>query len=202
MQAPTHPSAIRLGAPWARLFQALAASLAIHGFGAAFYEALPPAPNASGLSLATTQAVPLRATLRVVPGSTAERVDEPAEKTLEAQRVAREQPRVERTSDKSSSTLGPRYYTATELDVRPAPKVQVMPAYAGQAAREGLKGKVVIQLFLDESGDVERLSIVRADPPGVFDEAVKQAFGTAHFTPGMKNGIAVRSQLLIEVSFN
>jgi len=200
MHAPTHGPAIRFGPPWALLSRAFAASLALHGFGAALYEALPPAPNASAFSLVAARAAPLRATLRVIPGNAPKKADEPAARDPGQQRVALEEPRHKR--EESSSLPGPRYFTAAELDVRPAPRVQVMPDYAGDAAREGLKGKVLVRLYLDESGDVERLAIVRADPPGAFDDAVTKAFGTAHFTPGMKDGQAVRSQLLIEVNFN
>jgi hypothetical protein len=45
-----------------------------------------------------------------------------------------------------------------------------------------------VQLYLDESGQVERAIAVRADPGGYFEEAAEKAFLAARFTPGMKGG--------------
>jgi TonB family protein len=97
---------------------------------------------------------------------------------------------------------GPRYYRTKELDVRPGIKTHVEPAYPESAARRFVTGKVVIRLFIDESGAVERVTTVKAEPPGYFEQAAERAFLAARFTPGMKGGRPVKVQMLLEVSFD
>lgn len=93
------------------------------------------------------------------------------------------------------------YYKPSELDVKPGIMVHVEPRYPERAAQDSVAGRVVAQLFLREDGTVEQVSIVRAEPPGYFEYAVEQAFGAARFTPGMKDGQAVKVQMALEVSF-
>jgi protein TonB len=94
-----------------------------------------------------------------------------------------------------------RYYTTPELDVRPWIKERIEPEYPEKAYRRFLSGKVVVQLYLDESGKVERAVAVRADPGGYFEEAAEKAFLAARFTPGMKGGRPVKVRMQMEVSF-
>lgn len=96
---------------------------------------------------------------------------------------------------------GARYYTPRELDVKPGIMTRTEPEYPEAAARRFLSGKVVLRLFIDESGAVERALALRADPPGYFEQSAERAFGAARFTPGMKDGRAVKVQLTLEVSF-
>jgi TonB family protein len=95
-----------------------------------------------------------------------------------------------------------RYYTTRELDGIPGPLTQIEPAYPESAARRHLGGSVVVRLFIDEGGHVERVVTLRADPPGYFEESVRQAFGVARFTPGIRKGRPVKAQLTLAVSFD
>jgi len=95
-----------------------------------------------------------------------------------------------------------RYYTTKELDARPGILVHVEPEYPEAAARRFLSGRVVARLMISASGAVENVVIVSAEPPGYFEAAAEKAFLAARFTPGMKDGRAVRVQLLLEVSFD
>jgi TonB family protein len=60
---------------------------------------------------------------------------------------------------------------------------------------------VVLRLLINEAGAVDEAVAVQSDPPGVFDEAAVDAFASARFTPGRKDGNAVRSALRIELQF-
>jgi protein TonB len=60
---------------------------------------------------------------------------------------------------------------------------------------------VLIELYIDETGTVERVAILRAEPPGVFDASVKRAFSAARFTPGMKEGRPVPVLMTLEIEF-
>ena len=94
------------------------------------------------------------------------------------------------------------YYAVRELDVRPGITRHVEPAYPEAAARRNLSGKVVIRLYIDSKGRVERVQTLRARPPGYFEQSVEHAFREARFTPGMKDGHAVKTKMTIEVSFD
>ena len=93
-----------------------------------------------------------------------------------------------------------RYYPVRELDVRPGISRNVEPEYPEAAAHRSLSGKVVIRLYIDEKGSVERVETLRADPPGYFERSAERAFRAARFTPGMKGGRAVKTQMTIEGS--
>ena len=95
-----------------------------------------------------------------------------------------------------------RYYPARELDVRPGIRTHVEPEYPEAAARRSLSGKVVIRLYIDEKGAVERVKTLRAEPPGYFERSAESAFRAARFTPAMKNGRPVKAQMTIEVHFD
>jgi len=96
---------------------------------------------------------------------------------------------------------GPRYYPARELDERPGILNHVEPAYPEAALRRGLSGLVVVRLYINEQGGVDRVETVRANPPGYFEQSAARAFRAARFTPGKKGKHAVRTQMVIEVSF-
>lgn len=69
-----------------------------------------------------------------------------------------------------------------------------------------------LTLFIDETGTVRKVLVQRAgrsdDPHGAealpppFVEAAREAFMQAHFAPGERQGMAVKSRIDIEVSFD
>lgn len=61
--------------------------------------------------------------------------------------------------------------------------------------------RAVLTLFIDPQGRVRR---VRAAPglPAVLEEAARQAFMAASFSPGEVDGRAVRAQMRVEVEFS
>jgi TonB family protein len=93
----------------------------------------------------------------------------------------------------------PKYYRATELDVRPQIKTRVMLAYP--AHLQDVSGKVVIQVFIDESGKVDDVVVSRAEPAGIFEESAVTALRLARFTPGIKDRKAVKSRIVLEVTY-
>lgn len=91
-----------------------------------------------------------------------------------------------------------RYYRTRELDVVPGIMTRTNPEFPDMAR---VSGKVLIRLFIDERGSVEHVAILRAEPPNVFDASARRAFLAARFTPGMKGGVAVKSQLTLQVDY-
>jgi TonB family protein len=174
-----------------RLGAALTASAALHALVALGLQAPAAGLHGTGERLAS-EAAPLRARLReaVAP---------------EAPSAARDTQMPSRTTATRSGLGGPsplpapRYYSARELDVRPGIMIDVQPEYPAEAA--GTAGRVVVRLFIGEEGQVERVAIQEAEPRGLFERAVERAFAAARFSPGMKDGRAVKAMLALEVNF-
>ena len=94
------------------------------------------------------------------------------------------------------------YFLARELDARPVALAPIDPAYPNDAYLRNVPGSVLVRLHLSETGAVEQAVIVRADPPGYFEEAVQRAFLAARFSPGMRGGRPVRVQMTVEVRYD
>lgn len=94
------------------------------------------------------------------------------------------------------------YFLARELDARPVALTSIEPAYPNDAFLRNVPGSVVVQLHLSETGEVEKAVILRANPPGYFEDAVQRAFMTARFSPGMRGGRPVRVQMTVEVRYD
>jgi len=92
------------------------------------------------------------------------------------------------------------YWPVDRLDVRPQVRTHVMPEYPAELV-SGIRGRVVLDLYISRAGAVDRARIVRAAPPGRFEQAALKAFAVARFTPGMRKGQAVPCVLRIEVTF-
>jgi protein TonB len=94
----------------------------------------------------------------------------------------------------------PQYWTTDKLDVRPQIKTHVMPVYPADLPA-GVRGRVVLELYIAASGTLDRVRVARAEPRERFEQAAVQAFTGARFAPGMRKGKAVPSLLRIEVTF-
>lgn len=95
----------------------------------------------------------------------------------------------------------PRYYLPNELDTRPQIRTRVDPVYPKAAAEQGLTAAFTLRVFIDEQGRVENVMVPGKNAADPFVAAVVTAFGSASYTPGLKDGVPVKSLLLIEVNF-
>lgn len=186
-----------------RLAAALGASLALHAYALVVLEALPQGMRWGELSLLQPgEARALRATLRPLAAAAAAPASPAPEATPPARPAAPEAGAGEGREAALAPLPAPRYYATRELDVRPGILVRIEPEFPDAAARRFLSGRVVARLLIDESGAVEKVLIVTAEPPGYFEDAAQRAFLAARFTPGMKGGRAVRVQMLLEITFD
>jgi TonB family protein len=119
-------------------------------------------------------------------------------------RVAQGAPSAQKQRNETKPQPEPadRYYLARELDLRPRPLKPVEPVYPNDAFLKNIPGRVVVRLFISESGEVEKTLILHAEPPGYFERAVEQAFHAARFTPAMKHGLPVKAQVVLEVRYD
>jgi TonB family protein len=107
---------------------------------------------------------------------------------------ALETPRaVQRASD-------PVYYSARDLDVYPAPLAPLQFRYPAHLSGERASGEVLVRLLLDETGSVDEATVIAAQRAEPFDEYARAILAAARFSPGRRDGRAVKSQLTVRVS--
>ena len=147
------------------------------------------------LAASTALHAVLVAALEPRPGSAARPADA-ISAFLVSEAVAQQKPAPQPAA---GSPRAARYYRTSELDVVPGIMTRVVPEYP-QLARSS--GKVVIRLFIDERGTVERVAVLRSEPKGYFEASAQRAFLAARFTPGMKSGVRVKTQVTLQVDYH
>lgn len=198
-----------------RFAVALAASAAAHLFLAAMLALDAPrsgAPQAMGpiharLELDTGPAMARALSLPDSDAPHATRKDK--QHAPVAGKRERPAPSVERTPPAQDATASlavphipdPTYYSAGELDAYPRPTSPLGFDYPERAAHGSIGGRLLVQLLIDEHGTVREVSVVEAEPAGYFEDAARSVLAAARFLPGMKDGRAVKSRLLLSVSF-
>lgn len=93
-----------------------------------------------------------------------------------------------------------RYYTRDELSVPPRIEV-AMPDRVEDSWPRFQPGKMVLRLFLDENGQVDRISIDESDLPIEFEALALAALRSGIFSPGQLEGRSVKSQIRIQIDF-
>lgn len=95
----------------------------------------------------------------------------------------------------------PTWYPARQVDVHPTALQQIKPVYPDKASVQGVEGHVILLLLIDEAGAVKDVSVAEAKPEGYFEESALAVFREARFSPAQKKGRAVRSRVLIRVTY-
>lgn len=186
----------------ARLAAALALSLMLHGALLATMDRMPAGGRLGLASPGRPWTADLHATLRE-----AGRPDGSIPGKLHA--VPPIVPRTEARSAIQEAGLAPqpavglvgspRYLAASELDEKPQFRTRPEPEFP--AGTRADSGRVVLRLYISDSGGVDQIAVVRAEPDQAFEEPAVRAFAGALFTPGRVRGVPVRSTLTIEVLF-
>jgi protein TonB len=198
-------------APRSRLLAALCASGLVH-----FCVPLAITGGHSGSSSAPAAARML--SVRIVPAVAdpapqpavehAPQSDEPRVEpvTRPPQQVARAAQASEaRTKQQAGSAMTEApdltYYAAKQLDVYPVLSGDIDLRYRGKAAEHGISGRALLLVMIDETGTVNDVSVIEAEPANYFEDDAKRAFLSARFTPAYRNGRPVRSRVLVEVNY-
>ncbi len=95
----------------------------------------------------------------------------------------------------------PTFYPAAQVDVHPRALRRIAPVFPDAAADAGIQGEVTLLLLIDEYGVVKEASVADAKPEGWFEESALEAFKSARFRPAERKGRAVKSRVLIRVSY-
>ncbi|MDR0624816.1 MAG: energy transducer TonB, partial [Treponema sp.] len=101
----------------------------------------------------------------------------------------------------------------TGEDYLPIHRVSIPPKFDEQAIsratvyppialRSGIEGRVILELFIDRTGQVQRITILQETPPGRgFGEAAVRAFEGQRCSPAEANGLPVSVRYRYPVSF-
>ncbi len=91
------------------------------------------------------------------------------------------------------------FFARNDLDVGPYPKQPILIDYP--PVKAGGRHVSELSLFIDETGKVVRVRVDNPSLPPEMQEAARSAFMGASFTPGVVDGLPVRSRIRIEVVF-
>jgi len=91
----------------------------------------------------------------------------------------------------------PSYYTARDLDSYPRP---LAPFRIDRAAGDRA-GEVRLEILIDERGIVQDIAIAGPAAPARVEEELRAALAATRFLPAQKDGRAVRSRIVLSVSF-
>ncbi len=70
-----------------------------------------------------------------------------------------------------------------------------------QTVKNPDRGEVLLRLLINENGQVVNIEVVKAEPPGYFEESAVKEFREKKFSPAMKDGIPIKSTMLIRVTY-
>lgn len=88
----------------------------------------------------------------------------------------------------------PTYYPIEQLDEPPRLLGGIRQVYPARARNAGIEGFVILSLLINERGDVDEIQVVKSQPIGFFEESAIATLRGQHFTPAIKQGLAVRSR--------
>ncbi|MBI4693445.1 MAG: energy transducer TonB [Gammaproteobacteria bacterium] len=86
------------------------------------------------------------------------------------------------------SAAGAATGAAADEDVNLVPTYRVPPGYPARALRDGIEGVVTVEFTVDAAGTVHDPKVLKAEPPGIFDEAVLRVMEQWRFSPKIVDG--------------
>ena len=88
-----------------------------------------------------------------------------------------------------------------EVDQKPIGIGTLKPQYPYRAKRRGIEGYVTVQFLVDRKGEVHELTILTAQPKGVFEKVVRRTVPKWKFKPGKKAGRPVDTWVEMTIRF-
>ncbi len=92
--------------------------------------------------------------------------------------------------------------TDSSVDVPPKPIIQTAIPYPIRAKAQGTEGYVLLSVLISPTGQVERVKVLEAQPPGVFEAAAEAGVKSWKFEPAQYQGQAVRVWATQRVRFD
>lgn len=101
------------------------------------------------------------------------------------------------SSHNSGLAIFSSYFSIKELDVAPEIMRDIDASSEELKKRPSDGGKVILRLWIDETGHIVRVEPLSSEMPPVYAETAVRAFMRAEFHPGIKNGNFVKSRINI-----
>lgn len=92
-------------------------------------------------------------------------------------------------------------YELSEVDQPPRIIRTNDPLYPFDARRKGVQGSVTLRFIVTKEGNVVELSVVKGDPPGIFDDSALKAIVRWKFKPAIKDGKEVDVIIVAPLKF-
>jgi len=92
----------------------------------------------------------------------------------------------------------PSYYTARDLDRYPR---LLAPLRINRAAGDGA-GEIRLEILIDERGIVQDMNFAGSAAPARVEEELRAVLVATRFLPAQKDGRAVKSRVMLSVSFD
>jgi TonB family protein len=92
-------------------------------------------------------------------------------------------------------------YALSEVDQPPRIIRKIDPLYPFAAKRKNIQGKVTLRFIVTKEGRVVEPSVVKGDPPDVFDNSALKAILRWRFKPAIKDGKAVDVIIIAPLKF-
>lgn len=92
------------------------------------------------------------------------------------------------------------FVPSSRLSQQPRVKALRSPSYPESERREGIEGRVILRVRIDEKGKVEEVRLLRSLGPA-FDELAITAMRSATFTPAYLDGAPVSTEIHYTFTF-
>jgi protein TonB len=93
------------------------------------------------------------------------------------------------------------FFNAADLDHPPRALMKAPPLYPYKAKRLEIQGYVKVKFLVDETGLVSRITVLDAEPKGMFEESVLASLPNWKFSPGKVLGEPVSSWVTTTIRF-
>jgi len=100
-----------------------------------------------------------------------------------------------------SSSMLRTAFTLSEVDQPPRVIRKIDPLYPFAAKRKGLMGSVMLRFIVTKEGRVVEVSVVKSEPPEVFDASALKAIVRWRFKPAIKDGKSVDVIIMAPLAF-
>jgi len=189
-----------------RLWLFIAASITLHALMLAY------TPGGSGgTTLELRSGAPLHAVLAPLPAprdAAAETLHTPPQDAAPGRATApvTDAAPLESTPPRAGAPgldlpLPDKWFTAPELTVLAQPLAMVKLDYPDEFAGSTIITRVRVRLFVDERGTVQKIELVESGVDPAFGAAAIKQWQGVRFKPGIRDGVAVKSQKLLELEF-
>ncbi|WP_028580510.1 energy transducer TonB [Desulfogranum japonicum] len=96
---------------------------------------------------------------------------------------------------------GDAIFEVGDLDAPLTTVARIPPLYPLKARRRGIEGWVKVRLLVNEQGDVSGVTILEAQPDGIFEKSVRNCVVSWRFQPGTVDGVPVKAQVETVIHF-